>query len=100
MIEHRPIEPVEFQRAVALLTQKIDALSGFKGEQASGYVDLQDALASLAPVSRDRASVLLDGIAMEAADENPAMAMAARYVRALAQEVWNAAQLTRSTARH
>ena len=89
MIEHRRIEPAEFQRSVAFLTRKIGALSKLNGDLDRDHVDLQDALASLPPVRRNRAGVLLDGIAVQAASENPAMATAARYVRALAQEVWH-----------
>jgi hypothetical protein len=32
---------------------------------------------------------MLDGLALRASDEDQAMAVAARYVRALAAEVWN-----------
>jgi hypothetical protein len=89
MIGHRRIDPAEFERCVALLTSRIEALAGRPGSASGEYTDLQGALSALTPSNRGRAGVLLDGIALRVTDDDRAMAVAARYVRALAAEVWN-----------
>lgn len=92
MIEHgRRIEPAEFQRCVTLVAGKIDALAVRLGVSDAGRLDLEETLARLPPPSRGRAGVMLDGIVVQTCDDNPAMAMAARYVRALANDVWESA---------
>jgi hypothetical protein len=42
---------------------------------------------------RDRADVVLEGIAVEAGHEFPAMAFAASYIRKLAREIWESGPL-------
>jgi hypothetical protein len=89
MIEHRRLEPAEFQRCVAVVTHKVEALAARLGVLEAGQLDLESTLSALPPSSRGHAGVMLDGLALRASDEDQAMAVAARYVRALAAEVWN-----------
>ena len=91
MIEHRRIEPAEFQRCVALLSRKIEDLAARAGVPEEERLDLEGILTALPPSSRGRASLILDGIDVQASEGSPAMAMAARYVRALAKDVWDPA---------
>jgi hypothetical protein len=49
--------------------------------------DLEATLAALPPFSRDRASVMLQGVRAQTGDE--CMAFAASYILKLADEVWD-----------
>ena len=61
-------------------------------------LDLERILTARPSLSRSRAYVILDGINVQALKGSPAMAMAARYVRALADGVWDSAQHPAATA--
>jgi hypothetical protein len=98
MIEHRHVEPVEFQRCVALLSRKIGDLAVRAGVPEEECLDLERILTALPSLSRSRAYVILGGIDVQASKGSPAMAMAARYVRALADDVWDSAQHPAATA--
>ena len=89
MIEHRRLDPAEFQRCVAAVTHKVEALALRLGVREASCLDLESTLSALPPSSRGHAGVMLDGLALRASEEDQAMAVAARYVRALAAEVWN-----------
>jgi hypothetical protein len=89
MIEHRRLDPAEFRRCVAVVTHKVEALALRSGVLEAGCLDLESTLSALPPSSRGHAGVMLDGLALRASEEDQAMAVAARYVRALAAEVWN-----------
>ena len=91
MVERRRIESAEFQEGVALMCYRVETLASRKGIPDAEYFDLQGALSALPPSRRGRASVMLEGIALQSFDESPATAFAARYVRALADDVWNTA---------
>jgi hypothetical protein len=83
-------EPAEFRRNVELLARKLDNIAAGAGVPESECTDLESTLAALPPFARGRVAVLLQGIHVQAEEDNPAMAMAAHYVLALAQEVWDA----------
>jgi hypothetical protein len=91
MIEHSPVEPAEFQRCVALLSRKMEDLAVCAGLPEEKRLDLEGILAALPPISRSRACIILDGIGAHASEEGTAMAVAARYVRALADDIWDTA---------
>lgn len=82
------VHPSEFERCVALLTDKLQEISLRAGVAEEDCGHLEAMLAALPPIWRKRATVVLDGIQMQAAEESPAMAIAARYVLRLAEEVW------------
>ena len=90
MIEHRRLDPAEFQRCVAFVSQQVEALALRFGVPDARGMDLEDLLSALPISTRVRADVMLDGINGQTADGSPAMAVAARYVRALAEDVWEA----------
>ena len=87
--EHRRLEPAEFQRCVAVVTHKVEALAVRSGVLEAGCLDLESTLSALPPSSQGHAGVMLDGLALRGTDKDQAMVVAAHYVRALAAEVWN-----------
>ena len=89
MVERRRVEPAEFQKGVALMCYRVEALAGHGGLPAAEYFDVQGVLSALPPFSRGRASVMLEAIALQSFDESPVTAFAARYVRAMAHDVWD-----------
>ena len=90
-VEHRRVEPAEFQQCVILLTHKIEAVAVRCGVPNAGDLDLEGVLTALPRESRGRVGAMLNGIGAQVTHENRVMAVAARYVRALAADVWNSA---------
>jgi hypothetical protein len=82
-------DAAEFKRNVAVLCSTVDAAAARAGVPDGAGGDLESTLAALPPFARDRVNVLLQGIRMQSSDDNPAMALAASYVLALAKEVWD-----------
>jgi hypothetical protein len=91
MIGLRRIDPAEFERCVAVVAQRIEALAKRLGVLEAGRLDLESTLSALPPSSRGHVGAMLDGIALRATDDDRTMAVAARYVRALADDVWASA---------
>jgi hypothetical protein len=91
MIGLRRIDPAEFERCVAVVAQRIEALAKRSGVLEAGRLDLESTLSALPPSSRGHVGAMLDGIALQATDDNRTMAVAARSVRALADDVWASA---------
>jgi hypothetical protein len=91
MVERRSVEPAAFQEGVALMCHRVEALAGHEGIRGAEYFDLQRVLLALLASTRRRAGVMLDGIAVSSFDKDPAVAFAARYVRALAGNTWDSA---------
>ena len=83
--------PAEFERCVSILTRKIEDLAIKAGVPDSAWHDLQSTLAALPRFYRDRASLMLQGIAVHADEALPTMAFAAKYVLNLAREIWETA---------
>src|SRR5215218_2706929 len=78
------VYPREFERCVDLLTRKLEETAARAGVPDSECTDLEATLVALPPVARSRAEALLNGIQLQAADDFPAMAFAAKYVVKLA----------------
>ena len=78
--------PEQFERCVALLTQRLQTMAARAGVADEDCADLQTTLEALPPFSRDRASVMLQGVRAQTGD--PCMAFAASYVLNLAAEIW------------
>jgi hypothetical protein len=56
------VYPEQFERCVALLTQRLQTMASRGGVADEDCADLQSTLAALPPFSRDRASVMLQGV--------------------------------------
>jgi hypothetical protein len=80
------VYPEQFERCVALLTQRLQTMAARAGVADEDCADLQATLAALPPFSRDRASVMLQGVRAQTGD--PGIAFAASYVLNLAAEIW------------
>ena len=80
------VYPEQFERCVALLTQRLQTMASRGGVADEDCADLQSTLAALPPLSRDRTSVMLQGVRAQTGD--PCMAFAASYVLNLAAEIW------------
>jgi len=91
----RRVNPEEFQRCVTRLTIKLRDMAVNAGVPEDECTDLETVLAALPPVSRDRASVLLEGVRVHSEDK--CMSLAAGFLLNLAQDVWNAPFLTVSS---
>lgn len=52
--------------------------------------DLEGMLAAMPPLVRDRVKLMLNGIDIQTEYDEPIMALAARYVLRLAENVWEA----------
>ena len=82
------ITPDQFERCITRLTLKLQDIAGRAGVPEDECADLEATLAALPPFSRERASVLLQGV--RAQTDDTCMAVAAGYVLNLAQDVWSA----------
>ena len=80
------VYPEQFEQCVALLTQRLQTIASRADVADEDCADLQATLAALPAVSRDRASVMLQGVRAQTGD--PCMAFAASYVLNLAAEIW------------
>ena len=80
------VYPEQFERCVALLTERLQGMAARAGVPDQDCADLQGTLAALPPFSRDRASVMLQGVRAQTGDA--CMAFAASYILNLANEVW------------
>jgi hypothetical protein len=61
--EHRRLEPAEFQRCIAVVTHKVEALAVRLGMLEAGRLDLESTLSDFPPSSRGRhAGIMLDGL--------------------------------------
>lgn len=87
------IYPRDFHRCVELLTHKLAEIAARSGAREEECQSLESILAVLPPMSRQRASVVLNGIQVQSDEEYPAMAVAARYVLRLAEEIWDGGAL-------
>ena len=72
------VYPEQFEQCVALLTQRLQTIASRADVADEDCADLQATLAALPAVSRDRASVMLQGVRAQTGD--PCMAFAASYV--------------------
>jgi hypothetical protein len=90
MVIRSGIDPADFRACVTLIEQKLCEVAGKLGVPESQCADLDGLLTALPFVGRSRARAMLNGIQVSAADEHPAMAAAARYVSALAEDIWEA----------
>lgn len=82
------IYPRDFHRCVELLTHKLAEIAMRSGAREEECQSLESILTVLPPTSRQRASVVLNGIQVQSDEEYPVMAVAARYVLKLAEEIW------------
>lgn len=83
------IYPREFHRCVELLSHKLAEIAMRSGAREEECQSLESTLAALPSMSRQRASVVLNGIQVQSDEEFPAMTVAARYVLKLAEEIWD-----------
>src|SRR3954453_19843517 len=88
------VYPREFARCLELLTRKLEQTATRAGIPDSECTDLEATLVALPPVARSRAEALLNGIQLQAADDFPAMAFAAKYVVKLAHQIWESAPVS------
>ena len=88
------VYPREFERCVDLLTRKLEEAATRAGVPDSECTDLEATLVALPPVARSRAEALLNGIQLQAAEDFPAMAFAAKYVVKLAHQMWENAPVS------
>jgi len=68
---------------------QLEEIATRAGLPESELETLESTLAALPPFSRDRASIMLERIGVQAEEAFPAMAFAARYVLRLAREIWD-----------
>ena len=80
--------PAEFERCVELLCTKIAAVGARSGLADSGCDELEDNLAALGAFGRARVKLMLEGAAIQSEFSDPTMALAARYLLDLAQDIW------------
>jgi len=94
-------DPAEFERCVTFLCVKIETVALRAGAPDADCSDLEGTLAAMAPLLRDRARLMLSGIEIQTEYDEPVMALAARYVLRLAEDVWetNPYPVPRSAAR-
>jgi len=83
------VYPREFAHCLELLTRKLEQTATRWGIPDAECKDLEVTLAALPPVARSRTEALLNGIQLQAADDFPAMAFAAKFVLKLAHEIWD-----------
>jgi hypothetical protein len=87
------VYPREFERCVDLLARKLEETAAWAGVPDCECTDLE-ATVALPPVARSRAEALLNGIQLQAADDFPAMAFAAKYIVKLAHQIWESAPVS------
>jgi hypothetical protein len=83
-------DPAEFERCVSHLCIKLETIAVRAGVPGADCSDLEGMLAAMPPLVRDRAKLMLEGIEIHTEYDEPVMALAARYVVRLAQDVWAA----------
>jgi hypothetical protein len=83
-------DPAAFERCVSQLCLKIEAISHRAGVAGADCSDLEGMLAEMPPLIRDRVKLMLEGIEIHTEYDDPVMALAARYILRLAQNVWEA----------
>jgi hypothetical protein len=83
-------DPDEFERSVSHLCLKIETIAIRAGAPGADCSDLEGMLAAMPPLVRDRAKLMLEGIEIHTEFDDPVMALAARYILRLAQNVWEA----------
>jgi hypothetical protein len=83
-------DPAAFERCVGHLCVKIETIALRAGLSDADCSDLEGTLAAMPPLVRDRIKLMLDGIEIQTEYDDPIMALAARYVLRLAENVWEA----------
>jgi hypothetical protein len=83
-------DPAVFERSVHQLCVKIETIALRADMPGADCSDLEGMLAEMPPLVRDRAQLMLEGIAIHTEYDDPVMALAARYIMRLAQAVWEA----------
>src|SRR5215211_2514868 len=83
-------DPAEFERCVSHLCIKLETIAVRAGVPGADCSDLEGMLAAMPPLVRDRAKLMLEGIEIHTEYDEPVMALAARYVVRLAEDVWAA----------
>lgn len=83
-------DPAEFERCVTFLCVKIEGVALRAGASDADCTDLEGTLTAMPPLLRDRARLMLRGIEIQTEYDEPVMALAARYVLRLAEDVWEA----------
>jgi len=82
------VYPREFVWCLELLTRRLSETAARAGVNDSECTDLEAILAALPLVARFNAEGYLKSLQLQACDDFPAMAFAAKYVRKLANEIW------------
>ncbi len=83
-------DPAVFEQCVSQLCIKIETISLRAGVPDADCSDLEGMLTAMAPLIRDRIKLMLEGIEIQTEYDDPVMALAARYILRLAQNVWEA----------
>ncbi len=83
-------DPAEFERCVSHLCLKIETIAVRAGVLGADCSDLEGMLRAMPPLTRDRVRLMLEGIEIHTEYDEPVMALAARYVLRLAEDVWQA----------
>ena len=81
-------DPAEFARCVRFLCTKIETIALRSGMADADCADLEGTLAAMPPIVRERARLMLDGVAIATEYDDPTTAFAARYILSLAREIW------------
>ena len=84
------LDPAAFERCVSHLCIKIEPVALRAGVPGADCSDLEGMLAEMPPLTRARVKLMLEGIEIHTEYDEPVMALAARYVLRLAQDVWAA----------
>jgi hypothetical protein len=82
------VYPREFEWCLELLTRRLSETAARAGVPDAECTNLEAILAALPPFSRSNAEGFLTNLQLQACDDFPAMAFAAKYVRKLASEIW------------
>lgn len=81
--------PDEFRQSVDLLCTKIQTVAVRAGMSDVDCQELEQSLAAMPPVVRDRVKLMLSGIEIQTEFGDPTMAFAARYLLRLAHNIWD-----------
>ena len=76
--------PDEFRQSVDLLCTKIQTVAVRAGMSDVDCEDLEQSLAAMPPVVRDRVKLMLNGVEIQTEYDDPTTSFAARYVLRLA----------------
>jgi hypothetical protein len=74
---------------VTFLCTKIETIAMRSGLSDADCADIDGTLAAMPPVVRDRIKLMLNGINIQSEYDDPTMALAARYMLRLAQNIWD-----------